>query len=1082
MRSRLGYGWVTTLAVVWMVACQESPSAPVWMTNGLAEGGRTFQKLEPDTVHVVPLHCSGPSFLSATLEQVGSDLVLVLRGPEGTELAREDGPAGPKGVEFLAVRTSSGGAHRLEVRSPTGEGGAYVLELSQLRRLREGDEVRVEGWKELQSGHHAYLLGSTEKAWMDFETALEHFQRQPDAIGEAYTLHHLGWMAELREGPQAAIEHYDEALTRLAETTAPGVRAGLLADRASALLDLHQLQQARDHFRQALFLWSQAGDERNRTETLNSLGSVLKKLGEVDEAQRILSEVLALRRAQGDLEGEARTWGVLGEMYRSQGDLSRALEAHQRALDAARQIDNPDLEFGALINLGAVFRDLAEPQAALQRFDQALALEPKIRNPSAKRRLMSHLGLARGEIGDPAAAIPFFQRALELTLAPGERARTLLLWGWAEDDLGRREAALELYEKALELEPSGVSPEIRVLLHVGRARAFRRLGRLAEAQAAIEEADSEASRSTAGARVSRWLERGEIARLQGRQDEARDDLERALKSTREWGLAAQEAVALVRLGQLARDEGRLVEGLEFLEEALDLRESLRAQVTSSSLRTFYFSQRMYGFEAYLDLLVELDRRKPDEGWKEKAFAASERMRARTLNETLSRSLEESDRELPPDLIRRKRVAVENLQRVQRFLQVEGGEDRRAELDRWQQELERIQWQVDDTSAQVSTETSAPMTLDRARAVLPRDTVLLEYASGIERSFLFVVTRDDLFLQILPSPADIERRVRDLTEALSSQNRRLHLRWQQLSQTLYDTLIGSVEALLEDADQLLVVPTDELHYLPFEALWDGREHLIRRWAVSYTPSVSVLERLAEMKSVKNSSHMFVAFADPEPLAGWSVDAMRRTSEAEPTRSGVLAAIRAGELRRLPGARDEVRAIAEILAAEDVRLYMGLEATEARLKEDPDVRQARWLHLASHGILEDRAGFSSLYLAHEPASAEDGLLQVHEIGDLDLSAELVVLSACETGLGSMVRGEGLVGLSRAFLSAGARNLVVSLWKVEDRSTADLMVAFYRRLHQGEPPVRALRGAKLQLLSEGSRWTEPYYWAPFVLVGGS
>lgn len=1074
MRSRSVDGWGLVLAAVLLLACLPSPPESRWVENGLAVGQRMSQTLEPETVHVVLLQLSQPSFLSAVLEQVGSDLELVLRGPEGEVLISVNGSGGS--VEFLATRTERPGAHRLEVRSPSGKGGDYVLELSALREGREGDEVRVEGWKELQTAHH---LGKTDRAREGFETALEHFRRSPDPIGEAYALQHLGWVDYRRDGPQAAIARYDEALTRLTEPMAPAVRAGLLADRASALLALQRLREARDHFLQALELWRQAGDEVNRTETLNSLGKVLNELGELNEAEQILSEVLELRQAQGDFAGELRTRSILGTVYSARGDLSQALEAHQRTLEGSRETQNRALEFRSLVNLGAVLRTLAEPQAALRRFDEALELRSDVRDPAALRSLMSHLGLARAEIGDPAAAIPSFEQALELAVTPDEKARTLLNWGWAEDDLQRRDAALELYDRALELDPSEVSPEVRILLQVARARAFRRQGRLSEAQSAITKADAEASRSTVDDPINRWLERGEIARMQGRRDEARNDLERALKATRTWGFAAQEAVALVRLGQLARDEERFTEAREFLEEALELHESLRAQVTSSNLRASYLSLRLDGFEAYLDLLVELDHRRPEEGWKERAFAASERMRARTLDEILTRGLNDPGRDMPPELVRRKRRAVDNLQRVQRLLQSGGGEALHAELDRWQQELERIQWQIDDSSPQNIGASEAPMTLERAQNVLPQDAVLLEYAQGVERTFLFVVTRESLHLKILPPYSEIERPIGDLVEALSEPSRRLRSHRQQLSRRLFDVLITPVNELLRDADRLLIVPMGALHYLPFEALWDGQGYLMSRWAVSYVPSAAVLEGLAGMKPVSTEPMNFVAFADPTPYAGWNTGSMAPASKL--TSSGAINAIRGGELRRLPGAQAEVQAIAEILAGGDARLYMGPDATETQLKANPDVRHARWLHIASHGFLEDRAGFSSLYLAHEPDSPEDGLLQVHEIRNLELTADLVVLSACETGLGSMVRGEGLVGLSRAFLSAGAHSLVVSLWRVEDRSTADLMVAFYRRLYQGEYPARALQEAKLQMLSEDNSWAEPYHWAPFVLIGG-
>ncbi len=162
MTLRFAYGWSLALAGALLVACQPDPSGPQWKENGLAVGQRTFQKLEPGAVHAVPLQLSGPSFLSAILEPVDSDLELTLRGPQDEELVSRDGSGGS--VEFLAAQTERGGAHRLEIKSPSGQGGAYVLALNTLRELRQGDGIRVEGWRELQKAHHAYFGGSKELA------------------------------------------------------------------------------------------------------------------------------------------------------------------------------------------------------------------------------------------------------------------------------------------------------------------------------------------------------------------------------------------------------------------------------------------------------------------------------------------------------------------------------------------------------------------------------------------------------------------------------------------------------------------------------------------------------------------------------------------------------------------------------------------------------------------------------------------------------------------------------------------------------------------------------------------------------
>jgi CHAT domain-containing protein len=198
-----------------------------------------------------------------------------------------------------------------------------------------------------------------------------------------------------------------------------------------------------------------------------------------------------------------------------------------------------------------------------------------------------------------------------------------------------------------------------------------------------------------------------------------------------------------------------------------------------------------------------------------------------------------------------------------------------------------------------------------------------------------------------------------------------------------------------------------------------------------------------------------------------------------RSGTGAGAKEESYPPLPHAREEVAAIADLFATDEREVFVGAEARERTVKTLPELSRARVLHLASHGVLDESPAFSRLLLAPEPDGSEDGRLEVHEVFELELGADLAVLSACDTGLGKRLRGEGILGLSRAFFAAGARRLLVSLWRVADRSTAPLMVAFYREMKDGAAPAEALRRAKREL-AEDPRTSHPYYWAPFILQG--
>jgi CHAT domain-containing protein len=221
--------------------------------------------------------------------------------------------------------------------------------------------------------------------------------------------------------------------------------------------------------------------------------------------------------------------------------------------------------------------------------------------------------------------------------------------------------------------------------------------------------------------------------------------------------------------------------------------------------------------------------------------------------------------------------------------------------------------------------------------------------------------------------------------------------------------------------------------------------------------------------------FVGFGDPLPAVAPAATASLATA----ARDGSLASA-LPRLGRLSHSRREIQGIAGLYGPGEARVYLDGEATEENVKDNKLLRSVRRIHFATHGLLDERQPeLSGLVLTRSPGSREDGLLQVYEIFNLQLSADLVVLSACDTGLGTMVSGEGLVGVTRALLYAGAQSVVVSLWNVNDASTPDLMISFYRHLDQGAGEAESLRLAKLEMIRHPGL-AHPFYWAPFILIG--
>jgi CHAT domain-containing protein len=358
--------------------------------------------------------------------------------------------------------------------------------------------------------------------------------------------------------------------------------------------------------------------------------------------------------------------------------------------------------------------------------------------------------------------------------------------------------------------------------------------------------------------------------------------------------------------------------------------------------------------------------------------------------------------------------------------------------------------------------ASPWTLEGTRALLDARTLIASYAVADEKVYLFTLSRaGGLRLHVLPIPRrDLEARTREFRQALAARD----LGVRTLARGLCDSLLGPARTELRRHSRLLIAPDGPLWELPFQALEcsPGR-YLLEERAVAYAPSLRALREMSRRMAPRTAPGSLLALGNP------ALDEVRRRQ--------VAALHRDAALLPLPEAEEEVLSVGRLYAKSAV--YLGPEAREARFKADAG--RYRLLHFAAHGILDDASPlYSHLVLAHpRPGEKDDGLLEAWEILELDLDADLAVLSACETGRGRVSRGEGLVGLSWAFSVAGCPTTVVSQWKVDSRSTSQLMREFHRRLAAGRAKADALRGAALAVKAD-PRHGHPFYWAGFIVVG--
>ena len=480
--------------------------------------------------------------------------------------------------------------------------------------------------------------------------------------------------------------------------------------------------------------------------------------------------------------------------------------------------------------------------------------------------------------------------------------------------------------------------------------------------------------------------------------------------------------ALVGIAENYKLKEDYEKSVNYNEQALSIVEDIRSNISRDEFKANYLARERYAFEDAVSLLGDLDDMNPGEGYDIKAFDLAEKCKARALLDLLAGQ------------------DIEN---------INAGQQGKTTLD------------------------------DFKNKCLDDKTCLVEYLTGDSCSWAWLVTQQDQYIFKLPPVDTIREQVELLRFALEQPANDNIGFFIESGCSLFEMLLGPLQDQITDFDNLIIIPDGVLNYLPFEVLladnvnkhdkhtFSDLPYLTLKHSVSYAQSASVLYNIlsTDSKSARDKQTLteLVAFGDPY------------YGKSEDSYTGLQ------KFTRLKYSAGEVEGIADLFAENRTKLFLREEAREENIKSDDILLNCRYLHLATHGIIDDRnPDLNSIVLAQDDYPDEDGYLRTSEIFGLKTNADLVVLSACETGMGRMIRGEGVIGLTRAFIYAGAPSVVVSLWSVSDVSTAELMQEFYRNMIiDGHPKSEALKKARIALIS-GEQFAHPFYWAPFILIG--
>ena len=910
------------------------------------------------------------------------ELELTMRDPSGVEVVRSDLRAPLQGPERVYAVAAVGGDHRITVEPVRG----------------------------LKTGMHSTITVTAIRAATDRDRAL----------AEAAVL-------------------YSRALAQEEAKTGDGLR------------------QALDLYRKSLGLWRRVGATFEEGRTLHKVGFVHARLGEPDEALRVYEQALEIRRGMGDRYGEGITLSNMAVVHINRGDLATARDYYERARVVRLEAGDPEGEAGTLQGLGYVlgdmgswhqlitytqraaelWRQLERPQfqglaehnigwayamlgdydQALAHFERGLALRRGAGDVAGEAQTLNQLGSVYRTLGEYDRAIEFHQRSLAGRRRAGDRrgeAYTLQTLGHAYFERQEFERARETFASAVELfravaDRDGLSSSLAYV-----AAAAGASGQGALVQKAASEALQLISQSGYVSVQPMLLNRiGDAYLAIGDYDTAGEHYERARLLSSELRVSPSEATALMGLGRVAQARGALDDARDRMASAIEKLEALRVAVTRADLRASYLAARHNLFESYVAVLMALHARNPAAGFAAQALASSERRRARSLLETLFEARANVRAGVDPELLAREQQIQGTInakaERLARLAAAPKPTDEvqslKRELDAHVEALREVWAQIRARSPRYAALTRpAPVEVETIqRRILDDETLLLEYALGTERSYMWAVTSTSLTVHELPGRATIEKAARQAYELASRSTRReLQGAVRQALADLSAMILRPVAGQLGDK-RLVVVPDGALQYVPFAALPrpGGEEPLIVRHELVTLPSASVMEVLRSGTRERLPEGAVAVLADPvlnaddsrvtrsgaRDTAGERHDAGRAESSAE--RDVMQAATESGidRLDRLPFTRQEANAIVSRAGASFSMRALDFDASR-ETATSADLARFRVGHFATHALLNTSHPELSgivLSLVDERGRPRDGFLRLHDIFNLRLNAQ-------------------------------------------------------------------------------------------------
>lgn len=917
-------------------------------------------------------------------------------------------------------------------------------------------------------------LGKPRKAIEYHEKALVIDKEIGDRVGESACYMGLGIAHRSLGNFAKAIKYYKKSLKIDKEIEDKAGEGACFGNLGIIFDDLGDHKKAIEYHEKSLRISREIGNKVGESKCYTNIGIAYDCLGDPKRAIEYHEKSLKINKEIRNRAGESKCYANLGIAYRDLGDLRKAIENHHKALKINKEIGDRGSESACYANLGHTFDTMGDFKRAIEKHEKALKMTKDIGDKANESKCYTNLGIAYCSLGNFGRANEYHEKALRMYKEIGDRAGESACYvdlGVVYRNLGNIEKAIENYRKGLKAKKriGDKAGETKCLTNLGVVYyGLKNLRKAIEYhKKALKIAMEIGDRSDEAACYGNL---GLAFNGLGDSDRAIDYHRKSLKIVREIGDKAGESKCYTNLAAVYLNLGDSKKAIEYCEKSLlinretgdvdsqriislnlgriyyeseprlaydycknstELSEIISSRLVKEEHKIGFYALASDAYQYMVPLCLKLGKLK-------EAFEYVERSKSRAFLDLLATTEIKPVSQITSTL---RSLLDDEEANLARLREIQIGHLKRTKVSVEPREIEKIFKNLDHIYSKIEqydpeyvyTRRGKPLPLNKIQQMLSsqkKDVVLIEYFITKDRTFIFVLSSRDKKLHVVPIPASAEKLGLYLENYWREVvdypiNKDIGDTWLGLS----DYLIEPISEYLAEGDLIYFVPYGPLHYLPLHALELKGEPLIKRHPVAYSPSASLI-KLAQGKGsgkLKSCASFGVVF------------------------------------------EKESRRVAELF---NTKAYNGYLATKNKVLEkcsDKDV-----IHFSCHGYFDNADPLSSgveLY--------DNEILSAREIFSMRLNAEMVTLSACETGLSQRSRGDELTGLTRAFIYAGAPSVMVSLWSVDARSTLELMLEFYKLLKNGMDKATALQEAQKKIMSK-KEYSHPYYWAPFELVG--